>query len=209
MADMDFPNTTFTNDWLEDIYAEPLFSDAEGKAFDHANFVASFNANFGPIEQTLGQWDFMPPLTSSTTTLSESDDHFQTVVPTTEPFPQNQLKRSSSPEDEIELPKVKRGRPRRAHASQSSAAPSPKSTSARTPHNVIERKYREGLNSEMERLRMAVPLTATWETNVCATTGKPRPSKAIVLVAAINYIHDLEMERDSLRRSNAAFSRAR
>jgi len=78
--------------------------------------------------------------------------------------------------------------------------------SARTPHNVIERKYRESLNSEMERLRLTVPLTARWETNVCATIGKPKPSKAIVLAAAISYIHDLERERDTLRMENAGYS---
>jgi len=202
---MVFHNNAFTENWLEDAYTDSLFSEVECKAFDHADFVANFNAYFGPLDPALNDWDLTHNLTSPTTTLSEPDDYFQPVIPTTEVILRNPLKRSSSPEDNIEIPKVKRGRPRGPRASQSSEAASPKSTSARTPHNVIERKYRESLNSEMERLRIAVPMTASWETNVCATTGKPKPSKAIVLAAAINYIHDLEREMDLLRRSNATF----
>jgi hypothetical protein len=65
------------------------------------------------------------------------------------------------------------------------------------PHNQVERKYREGLNSELERLRRAVPtLLQSVEGEVM---GQPKPSKAIVLASAIDYIKKTEKERDMYR----------
>jgi hypothetical protein len=65
------------------------------------------------------------------------------------------------------------------------------------PHNQVERKYREGLNSELESLRRAVPtLLQSVEGEVM---GQPKPSKAIVLASAIDYIKKTEKERDMYR----------
>ncbi|EUC45990.1 hypothetical protein COCMIDRAFT_36299 [Bipolaris oryzae ATCC 44560] len=62
-------------------------------------------------------------------------------------------------------------------------------------HTEVERKYREKLNTELERLRRAVPsLLRADSDNVM---GGARISKSAVLAVAIDYIKDLEAQRDS------------
>lgn len=75
-------------------------------------------------------------------------------------------------------------------------------TSKRLPHNQVERKYREGLNAELERLRMAT--IHKWEMQSPTDAGSivPKASKAAVLAGAVAYIQDMERERDYLRREN-------
>jgi hypothetical protein len=108
-----------------------------------------------------------------------------------------------SPEEQTAPKKAqrKRGRPRlngldtNSHATRSSSS-KPQRTQ-RLPHNQVERKYREGLNSELERLRKAIPtLPHGYEGGA---VGQPRPSKALILSSAINYIRSIEKERDTLR----------
>lgn len=66
------------------------------------------------------------------------------------------------------------------------------------PHKQVERKYREGLNMEFERLRRAVPtLPQGKDANVMGTS---KPSKGMVLAAAIDYIGSVERERDAVRK---------
>lgn len=99
----------------------------------------------------------------------------------------------------------KRGRPR---INRSETDPTNYSTSDslksrpsyRLPHNQIERKYREGLNSELERLRLAVPTLPQRDSSDLA--GPPKPSKATVLASAIDYIKAIETERDRLLEEN-------
>ncbi|KAH7090402.1 hypothetical protein FB567DRAFT_419122, partial [Paraphoma chrysanthemicola] len=97
-------------------------------------------------------------------------------------------------------PQRKRGRPRieRENTSlQSSASSSTKGQRAsRLPHNQVERKYREGLNAELEKLRKAVPTLPQSED--AGGMGQPKPSKAMVLAGAIDYIKRIEKERDTL-----------
>ncbi|KAF2470682.1 uncharacterized protein BDR25DRAFT_164996, partial [Lindgomyces ingoldianus] len=95
----------------------------------------------------------------------------------------------------------KRGRPKlnrsESDPSNYSNGDSPKSRpSRRLPHNQVERKYREGLNSELERLRRAVPTLPQRDSS--DLTGPPKPSKATVLASAIDYIKKIERERDLL-----------
>lgn len=61
------------------------------------------------------------------------------------------------------------------------------------PYNQVERKYREGLDMELERLRMAVPTLSQGDCGAAVRAAKP--SKAMVLAAAINYIKKIERER--------------
>jgi hypothetical protein len=216
---MPFSNNHFTNSWLENTYATPLFTNVEFTDFD-STFEANFDAAIGLPDPTLHPWDYnsQQPLTP----ISDAEDCF-TQIPlastkiSTAQFTdvvstqQNPLKRrSSSIESEdlsITAPKTKRGRPRVARASNSSASSSSgKSNSGRTPHNQVERKYRESLNTEMERLRLAVPSTARWEEGVYCQAGKIKPSKAMVLASAISYIHSLEKEMEDLRRENEMMS---
>ncbi|OCL01893.1 hypothetical protein AOQ84DRAFT_201350 [Glonium stellatum] len=127
------------------------------------------------------------------------------------------LKRDSPMEDvdreEEEQPapkrvQRKRGRPRinrseNDPSSSYSAADSPTSrarASRRLPHNQVERKYREGLNSELERLRRAVPTLPQRDSS--DLNGPPKPSKATVLASAIDYIKFIEAERERLTEEN-------
>lgn len=103
----------------------------------------------------------------------------------------------------IEPAPRKRGRPRinrdRTFSSSSSIDGTSTSTSVRhpgrLPHKQIERKYREGLNLEIERLRKAVPTLL--QSTDSSVIGVAKPSKGMVLAAAISYILKIEQERDS------------
>lgn len=125
------------------------------------------------------------------------------------------LKRESPSDAELneepapKRPLRKRGRPRldRTASMCESNISSPASSSTckaqgngrpshRLPHNQVERKYREGLNNELERLRKAVPTLPQGEEGIAM--GTPKPSKAMVLAGAIEYIKRLERERDGL-----------
>ena len=66
-------------------------------------------------------------------------------------------------------------------------------SSKRLPHNQVERKYREGLNAEMERLRAAIPTLPQ-----DATLGAPKPSKATVLQCAVDEINKVREEKAKL-----------
>jgi hypothetical protein len=63
------------------------------------------------------------------------------------------------------------------------------------PHTEVERKYREKLNMELERLRRAVPILP--QSDAADVTGAAKPSKGMVLAVAIDYIKELERERDA------------
>ena len=105
--------------------------------------------------------------------------------------------------------KRKRGRPRliRNDSDSSYADSAPRKAtriSKRQPHNQVERKYREGLNAELERLRLAVPTLLHPEPSSTGAASTPKPSKATVLASAIDYIRKMELERDRLRHENEA-----
>lgn len=100
-------------------------------------------------------------------------------------------------EEEVVVPR-KRGRPRLSREPSDSVYNSlePRNTRRTTclPHKQVEKKYREGLNMEFERLRRAIPtLPQSVDANVM---GAAKPSKGMVLGAAIEYISKLERERD-------------
>lgn len=100
-------------------------------------------------------------------------------------------------------PQRKRGRPRldRTETISSTSSPSSKSQkTGRLPHNQVERKYREGLNAELERLRRAVPTLP--QSDEAGAMGQPKPSKAMVLASAIEYIRKLEAENSALKVDN-------
>jgi hypothetical protein len=92
----------------------------------------------------------------------------------------------------------KRGRPRhsRTYTDPTNNSSSPQRTRRTNclPHKQVERKYREGLNMEFERLRRAIPtLPQSVDANII---GVAKPSKGMVLGAAIEYIKRVERERD-------------
>lgn len=96
-------------------------------------------------------------------------------------------------------PKRKRGRPK-LQRTESSPNSSKNKTSQRVPHNQVERKYREMLNAEMERLRVNVPTLP--QHDMSSLAGAPKPSKATVLAAAVDYIKHLESEMERLGEEN-------
>jgi len=79
---------------------------------------------------------------------------------------------------------------------QSSAPSRP----GRLPHSVIERRYRDNLNRQLDTLRNRLPNFK--ESFACSAeiedSGLPAkwPSKAIIIAAAIRYIEQIESERD-------------
>ncbi|KAF2115615.1 hypothetical protein BDV96DRAFT_612318 [Lophiotrema nucula] len=98
-------------------------------------------------------------------------------------------------------PQKRRGRPRLDRTSTDSSINSSKArTAQRLPHNQVERKYREGLNAELERLRRAVPTLIQRDPG--DFSGPPKPSKATILASAIDYIKKIEQERDALKGEN-------
>jgi len=96
-------------------------------------------------------------------------------------------------------PKRKRGRPRISRRA-SEASSLKKKVSQRVPYNQVERKYRQMLNAEMERLRLKVP-TLPQHTDI-SLAGPPKPSKATVLAAAVDYIKLLEADTKRLSEEN-------
>ena len=99
----------------------------------------------------------------------------------------------------------KRGRPRLSQTqnmtstSTTSTENSSSTMSRRLPHNQVERKYRENLNAELERLRRAIPTLPRNNAVDGGVVVQPKPSKAMVLAGAIEYIEKLERERDEYR----------
>lgn len=118
-----------------------------------------------------------------------------------------------SNQDDAPLGRRTRGRAAAAHnasppsttatSTSATAAYSTATKSSRTPrlpHNQVERKYREGLNASLERLRSTVPTLTAADSSPLAQ--QPRASKQTVLTSAIEYIKALEKERDQLREEN-------
>jgi hypothetical protein len=81
---------------------------------------------------------------------------------------------TETPEPLPAPPKRKRGRPRR-EVPEISYKPCAKVRSQRIPHNKVERKYRDGLNGQLEHLRLNVPTLPIY--NPDSPTGPPKPSK--------------------------------
>lgn len=128
------------------------------------------------------------------------------------------LKRSPSSEqsgiaaevEEVTKPKPKRGRPRlprnEPHTCDTSEFPcthiiDDSLMSRRVPHNQVEQKYRNGLNAELERLREAVAVAPS-RAFAHLSSSSAKPSKAMVLASAIDYIKSIEAERDQLADEN-------
>jgi len=81
----------------------------------------------------------------------------------------------------------------------------------RIAHNLVEKRYRNTINSEMERLRRMIPQIVTIDAQT--PDGRAKASKATVLSSAVRYIQDLErdrhrlaMENEELRMSLATFN---
>ena len=127
----------------------------------------------------------------------EEDDHDFISPPTvTEEAPvSSSLKGQSlaTSEDQDQPPDPPDLRRRDTRRLSHSSAPSSRAAA----HNLVERKYRDSLNTELERLRHAIPLIRHLDTDTPA--GRPRSSKATVLAMATDYIKKLEAVIESLK----------
>ncbi|KAF1955179.1 hypothetical protein CC80DRAFT_88930 [Byssothecium circinans] len=76
----------------------------------------------------------------------------------------------------------------------------------RLPHNQVERKYRESLNTQLESLRRVVP--SLQQNRACDGAdiedlpAPSKPSKAVILASATAHIKQIEKERKSLQDEN-------
>jgi Helix-loop-helix DNA-binding domain len=108
------------------------------------------------------------------------------------------------PTAEYQAPK-RRASTRLSRRRSASSIAKAKQSNKRVPHNLVEQKYRNTLNSEMERLRCAIPHLS----QLCDETGvNAKPSKANILAGAVEYIQSLQMECDRLGRKNVELQRA-
>jgi hypothetical protein len=89
-------------------------------------------------------------------------------------------------------------------ARSASGASTERQRTTSIPHNMVERKYREGLNAQLERLRRAVP--ALLQSDDGNGNSQPKPSKSMVIAAAINHIELVTLERDMLQDENNKIS---
>jgi hypothetical protein len=80
----------------------------------------------------------------------------------------------------------------------------PSKSRTRLPHNQVERKYRESLNTQLESLRRVVPSLQHGRAPLCDgadiedLSATSKPSKALVLASATAYIKKVEKEKRQL-----------
>jgi len=155
-------------------------------------FLSAYDycATSSPAATVCGEDSCPPSLTVSSPALSNQSIERETPEPVEDPTPKPVRR--------------KRGRPKLSRSDSDTAGSNGEShksrPSRRLPHNQVERKYREGLNAELERLRRTVPTLPKRDTR--DLTGPPKPSKTTVLASAIDYIKYIEAERDRLTEEN-------
>ena len=158
-----------------------------------------------PNPPLLGQLEPSVSSFSFGSSLSEENTRQGQSLTSEHPSRRQSLKREPT-DEEIAPPTQatprprKRGRPRLSQTQNKTSTPtsiddSSSTRSRRLPHHQVERKYRENLNTELERLRRAIPAAPPNATEGRATE-QAKLSKAMVLAGAIDYIERLERERD-------------
>jgi hypothetical protein len=187
-----------------------------GPAFHPAQPFGEVGQGYASIFETVPAFDIGTPVTPSTS-VSSTSPFCRNDIPVPASLPS--LSSSSEREKLGEAPAVgeelapkqprrKRGRPRLDRKLSRAAAASPSNAlswkhcqhTSRQKHVQVERKYREGLNLDLERLRRAVPTLL--QSGEGVVMGQPKLSKAMVLSCAVAYIAKIEHERDELREEN-------
>jgi hypothetical protein len=114
--------------------------------------------------------------------------------------------------EEVPLRPRQKGRSNKRASSEESMTTSPdpvptKATSAgkpsrRQPHNEIEKKYRESINTHLEALKNSLPAFQQSKTQCLQGKGDiedlaatPKPSKSIILASAVAHIKKIEKEK--------------
>jgi len=132
-------------------------------------------------------WDdtcnlFAPLLPTSPITTITSETPSPTLLPS--PFP------STDSETEIVCLSTPQN---------SSATGRRRGTSRRIPHNTVEKHYRNTVNAALQRLQRTVPRFASPGHDSDGLEAVRQPTKTAVLMGAVEYIRELERERDALR----------
>ncbi|XP_014550510.1 hypothetical protein COCVIDRAFT_115252 [Bipolaris victoriae FI3] len=177
--------------------------------------LGEFRESCASTSDRVSTFNLHMPTTPNTRLYSASplSDDITALVspPLSPPLPECEIPKEAPSPDEESAPRQvrpKRGRPR-LNRNLSGAKPVPSTNASsskqyqrapRQPHNQVERKYREGLNSDLGRLRRAVPMLS--QSGEGAVIGWLKPSKAMVLSCAVEYIAKIELERDGLRKRN-------
>jgi hypothetical protein len=190
-------HTPATNDQpgYRESYFEPPFGQLDytpGFSLDPAYVNPNEPAPLSPISQSL----------RTSSMCGDTPEQAYSLSPSPSPrIIKRELQVSPKEQTVPKKAQRKRGRPRLDGLDTNSRATGSSSSkpqrTERLPHNQVERKYREGLNSELERLRKAVPTLPHGYDG--GAVDQPRPSKALILSSAINYIRSIEKERDTLR----------
>jgi hypothetical protein len=183
-------------------YPIPPPGESEQSCASILDTVSAFNLDT-PTTPNTGLYSALPTSREGITALVSP--------PLPPPLPACEITKEATSLDEDLAPQQarrKRGRPRldrnllgaKSIPSSNIQSPKQRQREPRQPHNQVERKYREGLNSDLERLRRAIPTLSQSEDD--AIIGRPKPSKAMVLSCAVEYIAKIESERDGLRKGN-------
>lgn len=82
----------------------------------------------------------------------------------------------------------------------------------RLPHNQVERKYRESLNTQLDSLRRVVPALQQHQrpcdsADIEDLPTPSKPSKAVILASATAYIKQMEKDKQALADENAQLKR--
>jgi hypothetical protein len=200
--------------WQSPLYDVP---DTQGSSPNFAN-TAGLEPITLPIFLKGSDLQIPEPASTSSSNFSPATSPFQFGATAEPSSRRTSLKRSPSSDhpriaaeiEEVVKPKPKRGRPRlprnEPHVCDTSEFPCTHVIddtlgSRRVPHNQVEQKYRNGLNAELERLREAVA-AAPSRAFAHLSNSSAKPSKAMVLASAIDYIKSVEAERDQLAEEN-------
>ncbi|KAF2277873.1 uncharacterized protein EI97DRAFT_276733 [Westerdykella ornata] len=124
---------------------------------------------------------------NSTKTTSNPNDTRLKTESSENPSPQQQPSQASATADDASKPKPRR----------------------RLPHNQVERKYRESLNTQLESLRRVVPALQQPPRPACPDgadiedlPAPSKPSKAVILASATAHIKQLEKENKTVQEEN-------
>jgi hypothetical protein len=193
----DSPNNDYFSDIQPFEWDESCIDLRAKYSYPVSTLSNAFRANDPPFKWDKNYLDLEQTHSSALPTLFNTDpSDIEVASPTTNSEVTTPPSQSASPK--TLPPQTKAPKRRRGHSRKSSTISSKKSPpTSRIPHNMVERKYRNGLNSGMEQLKMSIPSMARWE-STNTSPSHPKLSKALVLASAIEYIREIEGERNGL-----------
>ncbi|KEQ99296.1 hypothetical protein AUEXF2481DRAFT_168247 [Aureobasidium subglaciale EXF-2481] len=178
----------------------------------------------GPSTSTTNRTSQQHPSRHGSNNNSAAADHTTTNVttPSHNDTPATEISISADSPPFDARPSLKRARTDTTHDTLDDAsAVKPAQKEKRLPHHVIERRYRENLNTQIEQLRAAVPSTtspcltldmedigptyaSTGASQSAANNNGIRPlSKAGVIAHAAEYMRQLSAQNDEVEKRNA------